>query len=417
MQKTKHKAGLAFSLSASMMAAFSVVFPSGYSIGAVLLLLVSIYTLIAYRLPEVGKLGWSLCVLMLAYSSYWMANAAFNGADVAAFDQPSRMALAVPVVLAGVRSVYRWSVIWLGIALSGIAVGILGVHEVVFLHERRASGFVGPEHFGNLSVLFLSLSIVGVAWAFATHRSVLYQSILALGIAGGLAGAAASGTRASWIAFAVLILILTPLLWKLRIRRMSASIILIIATGAGIGLHQNDSNLVDRMANAISDVSLYYSDDVPHGSMSKRFEAWKGSAALFSQKPIFGWGDAGYQLGMEELAKEGVVSKTVGDFDHAHNDWFNAAAKRGVIGVLILTGVYLAPLLIFFRVLVRERGLPRRLVASGGVMVSVNFIVYGLAHHALGSNNGIMNYAFWIAVFAGFCLKKEKVNQPMRVVD
>jgi O-antigen ligase len=406
-----------FSYASAAMAASAVIIPSGYSIGAVLLLVGSIVVIFRCGLSHMDRLAWATVLAMSAYSVYWISSAAIRGADTAAFDQPSRLLLAAPVLIATAGLHLRWYIIWAGVALGGIATGIVGIYEAYVRIVPRAEGYIGPEHFGNLSILFGTLSFIGFAWATSTDRTMGYRALLLLGFVGGIAGSFTSGTRASWVSLLVISLILLALFWWLRWRVFSIIIMLIIVSG-GVGIALSDnSRVVERIEASISDMAYAVNEDTGHGSMSRRFEAWEGAWMLFLDKPLFGWGQEEYQNQMRNLAADGYITDAAARFNHAHNDWMNTGAKRGVIGLVILGAVYLLPLINFAVILRSGSNEQEKIVALGGTVVVINFIVYGLVHHALGSNNGIMNFAFWTAVFVGSCTGSRTGIQRLKTTD
>ena len=406
-----------FSYASAAMAGIAVIIPSGYSIGAVFLLVGSVAVISRYGPSHMDRLAWATVLAMSAYSIYWITSAAIRGADTAAFDQPSRLLLAAPVLIATAGLHLRWSVVWGGIALGGMATGIVGVYEAYVRLIPRAAGYIGPEHFGNLSVLFGTLSFIGFAWATSTNRTMGYRALLLLGVLGGLAGSFSSGTRASWVALLAICLILLAMFWWLRWRIFSVIIMLTLITGgAGLALSDN-SRVVERIESSMSDMASALNEAPGHGSMSKRFDAWEGAWMLFLDKPLFGWGQEGYQNRMNMLAADGYITDAAARFNHAHNDWMDTAAKRGVIGLVILGAVYLLPLMNFGVMLRSDSEDQEKIIALGGIVVVVNFMVYGLVHHALGSNNGVMNYAFWTAVFVGACTSTRTDGKRLKPID
>ena len=87
-----------------------------------------------------------------------------------------------------------------------------------------------------------------------------------------------------------------------------------------------------RIQSAVSDVQTYFAGD-SHTSVGARFEMWRGASQLFMQKPLFGWGEAGYEPAMRALVEQGRVDKVVEGFTHPHNELLDAAAKRGLLGL------------------------------------------------------------------------------------
>ena len=52
------------------------------------------------------------------------------------------------------------------------------------------------------------------------------------------------------------------------------------------------------------------------------------------QKPLLGWGQTDYDARKRELVAQGRVSPVLLGFNHAHQEWLDMFAKRGLVGVL-----------------------------------------------------------------------------------
>lgn len=120
------------------------------------------------------------------------------------------------------------------------------------------------------------------------------------------------------------------------------------------------------------------------------------------EKPWSGWGEEGYLAGREMYAAKGLADKTVVDFGHAHNDFLNIFAKKGVLGVFGLVLVYLAPLIIFwpqkkyFSLLSQEAAANYKAVCLIGISIPVAYFVFGLTEYFFYLNIGHVFYLFSI---------------------
>jgi O-antigen ligase len=115
---------------------------------------------------------------------------------------------------------------------------------------------------------------------------------------------------------------------------------------------------------------------------------------------VLGWGENGYKQQMEVLANEGVVDSGILVYGHAHNEFIDAFAKRGILGVIVLLTLYLIPLRLFARHF-SEPDLTKRSIAVAGVLLPVTYIDFGLTQVFLSHNSGVMMYAFLLAILWG----------------
>ena len=111
------------------------------------------------------------------------------------------------------------------------------------------------------------------------------------------------------------------------------------------------------------------------------------------------------------MADRDVIAEEIATFNHAHNDWLNVLAKKGLFGAIWLFAVYAIPLAFFMKRLIRSVDRETCILATAGAMLVINFVTYGMAHNALGSNNGVMTYAFWLAVITGGLVERQRERQ------
>jgi O-antigen ligase len=291
----------------------------------------------------------------------------------------------------------RWAWAWGGIATGGGGAGILAYYQRFCEGMGRVNGFMGPEHFGNQSALLCLLSLVALLWGAAVARSRLLVAVSILGVIGGGVGAIFSGTRAAWLSLVIILPIILLFAVRLRLYKTVFSILVGVAILTSLLLSSPEYGVQQRVKTATDEVVSYFAGEV-RGSAGLRLELWRSGQILFIERPLLGYGENQYAERMQVLADNGVINHQVSRFNHFHNDWMNAVAKGGSIGFLVLLGVYLMPLVLALVTILKYRVTDVTLLAVGCVVLVGNFMVYGLLHNALGANNGVMTYAFWLVL-------------------
>lgn len=180
-----------------------------------------------------------------------------------------------------------------------------------------------------------------------------------------------------------------------------------VLLGATLAYSLPQTGVQPRVNEAVSDVTRYFSGESQTTSVGARFEMWKGAAHLITERPLTGWGNNGYRQRMQELGEEGVIHPGVTIYGHAHNEFIDAFAKRGVIGLAVLLALYLIPLRLFSKN-IASRDLSKRSVAVAGMLLSVAYIDFGLSQVFLAHNSGVMMFAFWLAVLWGVTSRMNK---------
>ena len=390
-----------------LMGALAVVLPSGYSIGALLLLVLSVSWVRVRDFPHLGSAESWVVSVMVAYSLVWMVEAMLRGRGIDALDQPSRLLFASLCLVVFTKYRLDWGVVWVGIALGSIGGCIVALWQTGLEGAPRASGFVGPEHLGNLGALFFGFSVLGGLWFLTIERRYAHALLSAIGGLAALVMVLLSGSRSSWISLLPLLVLAGFLLVRLGQKRLLGLLSLVMLTLTVIAVVIPQSGVVQRITETAEDLETY-SEGTSSGSVGQRFQIWSGATQLFQQRPLFGWGERGYRSEMASMADRDVIAGEIAEFNHAHNDWLNVLAKKGIFGAIWLFAVYAVPLAFFTKSLLRSVDRRICILATAGAMLVINFVTHGMAHNALGSNNGVMTYAFWLAAITGGLVERQR---------
>ncbi|UYF98738.1 O-antigen ligase family protein [Halomonas sp. GD1P12] len=383
-----------------LMGALALVVPSGYSIGAALLLLASVCLL--SRRVGMATLTRQDRWLIAALCLYGLAVGVLSTIELGArgFDRPSRFLLAVPVLLLVLRCPPRLSWLWSGLALGAIGSGSWALWQNLALDRARADGFVYVIQFGNLSMLMGVLCLAGLGWAFAQRRRAFWLLLLLLGAFLGMLGSLLSGSRGGWIGLPFIAFVLYRGYGRgLSLKVKAAAVALMLAVVV-IMYATPQTGVQQRVHAGINDVAQYIGGGERDTSLGLRFQMWRGAGLLIAERPVLGWGEQGYVDAMQALAERGVINPAAAGFDHAHNEFIDATAKRGVVGLAILLALYLVPMRLFVSGF-SHADLRVRSLAVAGTLLPVAYIDFGLSQTFMAHNSGAMFYAFWLAVWWG----------------
>ena len=388
------------SLSVFLLSAIALIVPSGYSVGAVMLLLGSIILLI--KRPPLGMIrrDWLVIAAMLAYAAVSMLEVWWDGQSSSGFDKPSRFLLAIPAMLLVMAYPPKLSYLWAGLAIGAIGAGSWAGWQKLVEGEWRAGGYTHVIQFGNLSMLMGILCLAGLGWAWVQQRRMPWLALLLVGALMGILGSLFSGSRGGWVGFPFVLLVLYQGYGRYLSAMFKGSVLVGLVASALLMYLLPQTGVEARFHEALNDVSLYVSGESQVTSLGARFEMWKGGLQLILEKPFIGWGDNGYQTGMQALVDKGVVHPVVTQYGHPHNEFINAWAKRGLVGLVVLLALYLIPMKFFARQL-DSSDFELRSLALAGVLLSVAYIDFGLSQAFLSHNSGVMMYAFMLAVLWG----------------
>lgn len=405
------------SAAAFLLMAIALVVPSGYSLGAVLLLLGGLGMLLVRRLPALERHDMLIIGVFVAYALVVVLEAWWDGQGSRGMDRPLRFLLALPALLLLLRFPPRAGAVWAGLAVGGIAAGGWAGWQKLIEGVERAGGHTYVIQFGNISMLSAILCAAGLGWAFQQRRATAWAALLALGIVGGVLGSLFSGTRGGWVGIPVVLWVLYRGYGRdLSLRWRGGALLAVLVVGV-LAFAVPQTGVQERVAEAFEDIERYVNQESRTSSLGARFEMWKGASQLIVEKPLLGWGENGYQLGMQQLADEGVIDPFIPNYDHAHNEFIDATAKRGVLGLVVLLALYLVPMRLFARHMTTP-DLHLRAFAIAGVLLPVAYFDFGLSQVFLAHNSGVMVYAFLLPVLWAALRHRQAqlAQQPAEVV-
>jgi O-antigen ligase len=388
------------SLAVFLLGAIALIVPSGYSLGAVMLLLGSVLLLFTQPVLGLKRQDYLVMAALMAYAFIGMLAAWWDGQGTRGFDEPIRFLLAVPAMLLVMAYPPRLGWLWSGLAVGAIGAGCWAGWQKLVEGALRAGGFTFVIQFGNLSMLLGILCLAGLGWAMVQPHRTGWVALLLVGAVAGMLGSLFSGSRGGWIGLPFVLLVLYRGYGHQLPSQLKIGALLAVVLGGLLVYFLPQTGVQLRVEEAFSDIALYVSGETSVTSLGARFEMWKGAYHLILEKPFFGWGENGYQAGIQMLANNGVIDPIATHYSHAHNEFIDAFAKRGVVGLAVLLALYLVPMRLFARH-IAATNLELRALAVAGVLLPVAFIDFGFSQAFLTHNSGVMMYAFLLAVLWG----------------
>ncbi|MFZ7241032.1 O-antigen ligase family protein [Avibacterium avium] len=160
-------------------------------------------------------------------------------------------------------------------------------------------------------------------------------------------GSILSASRGGWIGLPF-VLFITLYIYRHKLSKFFipslfsiTSIFIIFASLVNIG------GVSDRMKIAKISIEQYINNENVSTSIGVRLDMWKASWIAIQEKPILGWGKQGMYDKKQELASKQEISKLASTFIHNHNQFIDATAKKGLVGLVSLLLVFIIPLRFF----------------------------------------------------------------------
>lgn len=388
------------SLSAFLTPALALWLPSGYAWGSSMMLLAALLAASTWVREPVTPPSARWLVLAIGLMALAWLHGSDWGRGVSVLNKPSRYLFALPCLFYALRFPPRRQALLAGIAVGAAAGGLRALYDVDVLGLERpwtsAHDSANAIQLGNLCGLlglmcWLQLLVYWERWRWPRRSAIALCGVL------GLIGSLLSQTRGGWLALALC----TPvLLWllarQLSWRRASGGALLIVGMLLPLGWYMGDT-IEQRLNWAVDETLSYQRNHEANNSVGHRLDHWQLAWRMGTDKPLGGWGDAGYAAEKARRVAAGNAQPAVLNYGHAHNEVLDQFAKRGLIGVGGLLLLYGVPLALFWpRRRPDDRADPahadRTCLRLLGVAMPLAFFGFGLTQVFFAHYNGVVIY-------------------------
>ncbi|GIC77282.1 O-antigen ligase family protein [Moritella sp. F3] len=399
----------------------------GYKAIPAILLLFSLPVLFSTPRQTLTKDTKVLIGAFLFYFGIFVFSALLNGDSLSKLDGPSRFILCIPIFIALLRYPPPFSWVSNSIVVASYIAGTAALILVFHYGQGRAfsSGYdffskgYMPIQSGNIAMTF-GIICLPIATYYLKKTALITSIICSFGAAFGISGSYLSGSRGSWIFVPIAILFLLYINRKYIQKTKTtlvAFIIIIVPTLSMLTVinitptMQQKSSRIEQLSR---EIDMYESGEMPESESSSgiRLELWRDSGYTFIEAPFVG---VGYETRNELRAQrqaEGLISIPSNYLTgHAHSQYFETLAVRGILGFIGLMGIFIAPLFIF-RQLYRDGNEQVKTIAQCGVLSVIMMMGYCLTQAMFRHNSGAIFYPLMTVILlgSGLALAKKEVE-------
>jgi len=372
--------------------AISLIVPSGFSIGSGFLVLGSLVLLRKRSVPldKEDKL------IMAVFFFYFLVSVGMNllhGEIIKEYDLPLRFLLAIPALMLLRAFPPSPAFFWAGLGVGGILAGLFAGWQNLFILHARAGGHTNQIQYGNISFIIGILCLVGLGWAIAQKNSKKWIIFLSCGFVLGLLGSLFTGSRGSWVGLPFCLYIMYRCYGGEVSKRYVWGGIALVVVAVAVAYAIPRTQLKARTELAISESITYMKVRNAETSIGTRMEMWRAGTMAALERPILGWGKAGFVEWESAAIDAGRVHPFMRENNHVYNEWLDAEVKRGFLGLIALLALYVVSMRLFI-VRLKTAGRSAKPYAIGGIMLFVNYICFGFSQVFLAHNTGVMTLAF-----------------------
>ncbi|AEY02309.1 hypothetical protein GU3_12770 [Oceanimonas sp. GK1] len=325
-------------------------------------------------------------------------------------DLSLRFLLVVPVLWLLLKTPSKASWLFAGAVVGCISGFGLAVYQYFYAGMPRVDGFLYSINFGYLACSLAFLSFTGMIFfersrwkltAFTGFVLAMFSMVL-------------TGTRGAYIAVPVLAVLLIVLY-----RKELGAKLLILVTAATISMPAASYMVVPQVQQRfdvlINELVNYESGDASkaYSSSGLRLELWTAAIEAVKQSPLYGLNYNQREALNAQLVDDGVVIPQVLTVSrgHAHSEYFEVLAGRGLLGIIGLFMLFLVPGVIFLRKAMSTCGKEKALAAAGVTFVA-GFMVYGISEAPLQGN--VISGCYALTVVAIYTMLKRPETAGLR---
>lgn len=254
----------------------------------------------------------------------------------------SRMLLMLPIFLLFRQIRINPFYLWNGIVIGAVAAGANAFLRYFWLAPgQRVSAAYDAIAVGDLSLALAAMSIVSLPEL--VKRQEHYRWIVPAAFLLGMASTVLSGTRGAWIAIPALMLILFFFMGKYWSLVLRASMIGVCVVVAAVLYMTPSTNVATRIHQVKHQIENMREGNVIYGGATFRLLGIRAAAKIFQEDPVIGVGPGNYRHVVRRMISEGELDEMTARHSNPGNAFLAALANGGLVGLLSLIGIFIAP--------------------------------------------------------------------------
>ena len=271
------------------------------------------------------------------------------------------------------------------LCIVGLIAYYLGVVQVYYYDPHGRPNLLGGQPFRGFFVHKITAGLyasLGVVWAMVMLRT--RARLGALLVFTWVVLLTSSSTAIALFAFAIVVSLITSGAARRRVSGLSFFLILALAIAAAIAV------LVSSWSGILGALGR---DE----TLTGRTDLWQLGIATWSERPVLGWGFAGFFDSSEALSlRQSVAGFANYEIPHFHQSYIQTAVDLGLVGLAILVGIIISILASSYRLSLAETSVAAVAVFSMtavlvlGSMVMYTFVTY----------NNLATFALFLFFFA-----------------
>jgi O-antigen ligase len=283
-----------------------------------------------------------------------------------------------------------------------MVMGMLALVDILLLDKYRAGGGHNAAAFGFIALAMTSIVIA----SFHRFSQIKFgKAVFFLAVLMGVCAMILSGTRSSWLAGFVVLVI--AMLFYLDRYSLFKRILFTLALIGGIAIVSSSLPIVQkRIGNMIEMVTPYVEgeEQTHFTSLSYRVEVWKLGWHVGLENKIFGFGPGNTKRVIKAYAQQNPHLKKLEIINHFHNQFIQTFAMTGLIGLFSFLALVICHFWLFIKYLGKGYSMEVRCLALAGLLLLVSYLLKSIPGVPFYGKQYLMMYGFASASIWGSLL-------------
>ncbi len=373
----------------------------GHSIGAILIALIAIIVipiLLDYRQSfNLTKVDKNLLIMFAVYGFILIAINWWHMNPMKEYGNAIKFLLAIPIFL--LLYTYPIKPIWFFIllilaTLIGAGVGYYNHTHYSWASRATVKGVNTILYASVIQVLAFSC-LIGLPLVKNISHKVLKYLYVILSISAFVAGifvSVLSYSRGVWLVFPFQLLLVAIFYFKHN-KKTVISFTLILAVLMVSAYFSPQTGVKKRIDKTFSSLAKYQKGNADT-STGKRLEMYKFAITLAKDKPILGTPAKEIKARQKRIPEINYWALM-----HFHNHYLQNLAYYGIIGVILLLGVYVFSFIAFWKRF-KMPDVSARSLGYVGIMLLVSYLLYSVTDLVFHRNIGLL---FYVVVTTTIC--------------
>jgi O-antigen ligase len=304
--------------------------------------------------------------------------------------------------------------IWTGILAGAIISGVYAIVNFVSSGGGRVSGSYDAIAFGDISLVLAGMSTTSLE--AVNKKNPIFKYLVPVAFLLGLAASILSGTRGTWAAIPILLVILFVYMGK-YIHKLKRLLLVGVCGAIILGSYWIPAtHVAQRVDSAISEVSGYLNGDVQYGGATVRLLGFRAAMEIYSVNPIIGAGPGNYQREVEIMIKRGRLHEMTAKHFLPSSIFLSTLSTCGTLGFLALLGIFITP--IYFSIQLIRSHAEYRSVGYSLMMLVSGFLLFGASEIIFRRSVFASFYILLMAVFMAMAANiRESLTASGAVAD